>query len=157
MEKKPLDKLVYGVYIVSLKSGSIVNAFTASWVSRVSFSPPLIMVAIHKNHYSHQLIQEGKNFALNILDKEQKELARLFYTPVTSESDPRVGVHYITKKTGAPILKEALAYLDCQVVSSIDTGDHTIFIGEVIDSEVLKEGQSLTTEEMGERYCEPWQ
>lgn len=155
MEKKALDKLVYGVYIVSLKSGPVVNAFTASWVSQVSFSPPLIMVAVHKNHYSHQLIQKGKNFALNVLNSDQKELGRLFYTPVTSESDPRVGVHYITKKTGAPILKEALAYLDCQVVSSFDAGDHTIFVGEVMDSEVVKEGQSLTTEEIEERYREP--
>jgi flavin reductase (DIM6/NTAB) family NADH-FMN oxidoreductase RutF len=148
-----LDRLVYGVHIITLRSKEVINAFTASWVSQVSFEPPLIMVAVHREHFSHFLLERGDNFAVNILGEEQGELAKLFYTPVDSEKQERVGVLFTTGKSGAPILREAMAYLDCQLVASYDAGDHTIYLGQVIDSDVAREGNPLTTQQLGERYA----
>ena len=148
-----LDKMVYGVYLVTLQSEGLINAFTASWVSQVSFDPPLIMVAVHREHFSHLLLERGSNFAINILGEEQGELARLFYTPVGPEEQERIGVPFITRKSGAPILREAMAYLDCQLVTFYDAGDHTIYLGKVIDSGVAREGNPLTTQQLGKRYA----
>ena len=148
-----LDKLAYGVYVVTLRNEAVINAFTASWISQVSFDPPLIMIAVHRAHFSHFLLEGGGNFAINILGENQGELARLFYTPVGAEEQERVGVPFITRKSGAPILREAMAYLDCQLVTSYEAGDHTIYLGQVIDSGVAREGNPLTTQQLGERYA----
>jgi flavin reductase (DIM6/NTAB) family NADH-FMN oxidoreductase RutF len=150
-----LEKLSYGVYIVSLRSDDIVNAFTASWVSQVSFDPPRVMVAVHKDHFSHFLLENGANFAVNILEEKQGELARLFYTIASSDHDQRVGVPFFTRKSGAPVLREAMAFLDCQLIDSFEAGDHTIYIGQVIDSAVVREGNTLTTQKLKQHYRAP--
>jgi flavin reductase (DIM6/NTAB) family NADH-FMN oxidoreductase RutF len=150
-----LDKMAYGVYVVTLKSKDVINAFTASWVSQVSFNPPLIMVAIQREHFSHFLLERGGNFAINILGEDQGELARLFYTPLDSENQEQVGVPFTTHKSGVPVLREAMAYLDCHLVTCYDAGDHTLYVGKVIDSGIDRDGNPLTTRQLGERYASP--
>ncbi len=73
-----LKKLTTGIYVVTSKQGSEINGMVASWVSQVSFSPPLIMVAIKQGRYSHGMIGEGKVFAINILGKKQKKMVSVF-------------------------------------------------------------------------------
>lgn len=137
--KDALKKLTHGVYVISTRCGDRVNAMTAAWVARASFSPPLVTIAIGKTRYSHDLIKEGGVFAINVLGREGIPAGKHFGLTTGRKTDKFANLSYDTKVTGSPILRDALAYLDCKVVSHHDAGDHTIFIGEVLDGAVLKD------------------
>ena len=146
-----LKKLTTGIYIVTSKQGSEVNGMVASWISQVSFSPPLVMVAIKQGRRSHLMIEKGMVFAVNILRKEQKKMVSLLKGAIESEKKFS-HIPFETKKTGAPIIKDALAFLDCKLTSMVTPGDHTIFIGEVLDGGVIKEGAPLSSHDLRNTY-----
>ncbi|MBI5894190.1 MAG: flavin reductase family protein [Deltaproteobacteria bacterium] len=136
-----MSKLTHGVYIITTKAKDKINGMTAAWVSKVSFDPPLVMVAVGLGRYSHELMKEGKVFAVNVLDEKQIDIGKHFGTKSGRTVDKFKNIQHTTKVTGAPILKDALAYLDCKLVSTYEAGDHTLFIGEVVDADVLREGK----------------
>ena len=146
-----LKKLTTGIYIVTTREESEINGMVASWVSQVSFSPPLIMVAVKKDRYSHQMIVKGKVFALNILSTEQKKEVPNFKGTHKPEAK-FFNTPYETKKTGAPIIKDSIAYLDCVLTDQFAPGDHTLFIGEVIEGDILKDGEPLSSHELEHIY-----
>ena len=148
---RALKKLTTGIYIVTTKQESQINGMVASWVSQVSFSPPLIMVAVKKERYSHKMITAGKVFALNILSKQQKKEVPFFKGPHKPE-EKFYNTPYEIKKTGAPIIIDALAYLDCVLTGQFTPGDHTLFIGEVIEGDVLKDGDPLSSHDLEHVY-----
>ena len=148
---RALRKLTTGIYIVTTKKGSQINGMVASWVSQVSFSPPLVMITVKKERYSHQMITAGKVFALNILSTQQKKEVPLFKGTHTPE-DKFFNTPYEIKKTGSPIIKNALAYLDCVLIDQFTPGDHTLFIGEVIEGDVLTDGEPLSSHELEHIY-----
>lgn len=146
-----LKKITTGVYIVTSKQGSEINGMVASWVSQVSFSPPLIMIAIKQGRHTHWMIEKGKVFALNILSKKQKEMISIFKSKNKSEKKFST-IPFEIKKTGAPIIKGVLAFLDCKLISKVTTGDHTLFIGEVMEGDVIKEGDPLSSNDLENTY-----
>lgn len=122
----------------------------ASWVSQVSFNPPLVMVVVRKNRYSHKMVKETGVFALNVLGKGNSGLVSKFKAP--SPEEKFKGIRWETKTTGAPIIGETIAYMDCKLVDSIDTGDHTIFVGEIVDADTLRDGIPMTSLDYGKVY-----
>ena len=148
---RALKKLTTGIYIVTTREESQINGMVASWVSQVSFSPPLVMVAVKKERYSHQMIAKAKVFALNILSTEQKKEVPNFKG--THEPEAKFfNTPYETRKTGAPIIKDSIAYLDCVLTDQFTPGDHTLFIGEVIEGNILKDGEPLSSHELEHIY-----
>ena len=148
---RALKKLTTGIYIVTTKKESQINGMVASWVSQVSFSPPLIMVAVKKERYSHGMITTGKVFAVNILGTQQiKEVPH--FKGVHKPDGKFFNTPYEIKKTGAPIIKDALAYLDCVLTGQFTPGDHTLFIGEVIEGDVLQDGGPLSSHDLEHIY-----
>ncbi|MBI3398823.1 MAG: flavin reductase [Deltaproteobacteria bacterium] len=144
-----LHRITHGVYVISTKHGKKVNAMTAAWVARASFVPPLVTVAIGKMRYSHDLIQDGGVFAINILGRDAISTGKHFGLTTGSKVDKFSDVSYDIKATGSPILKDAIAWLDCKVVSHHDAGDHTLFIGEVLDGGVLKDEEPIVYKREG--------
>ena len=69
-----LGQMTYGIYVLTTRVDDTINGMIASWVTQVSYEPPLIMAAIHPNRYSHNLVDNGQAFALHILDRSQKEI-----------------------------------------------------------------------------------
>ncbi len=65
--------MTYGINVLTVKYNDTFNGIIASWVTQVSYAPPLIMVAVHPNRYSHNLIEKTNTFALHVLDKSQKK------------------------------------------------------------------------------------
>jgi flavin reductase (DIM6/NTAB) family NADH-FMN oxidoreductase RutF len=146
-----LKKLTTGIYIVTAKQGLEINGMVASWVSQVSFVPPLIMVAIKQERYSHAIIAQEKVFAVNVLSAEQHELIPTF----KGRNNPAkkfLHTSHEPKNTGAPIIKDALAYLDCKLIEQFTPGDHTLFIGEVVEGAVLHEGVPLASSDLEHIY-----
>jgi len=137
------NRIIHGVYVISTALEGKVNAMTAAWVARASFSPPLISVSVGKTRHSHDMIIKSGVFAVNVLSISGIETGKHFGLKSGKKTDKFQGISYDTKATGAPILKDCTAWMDCKVVSHHDVGDHTIIIGEVLDAGVLSEEETL--------------
>jgi len=137
---------VRGVMVITTRWGQKLNGMSAAWVSRASEQPFLVMASVYKKNYSHDLIQNSRIFAVNYLREGQQNLAIHFGKQSGREVDKFLKVPYFTEKTGAPILKDCLAYLDCGVIKQMDSGDHTIFLGEVLSGRVNAAGRGLQFE-----------
>lgn len=131
-------KIIHGVYVVSTVLEGRVNAMTAAWVARASFAPPLISVSIGKTRYSHDMIIRSGVFAVNVLGADNIPAGKHFGLKTGRKTDKFLGIPYDTRVTGSPILRDCIAWMDCKLVSYHDAGDHTLFIGEVVDGGVLK-------------------
>lgn len=130
-----IKSLVHGVYVIGVKYKSKINGMTAAWVSQVSSKPPMISVAIGKNHYTVDLIHRAKSFSINFLSSEQHELAKKFGFVSGKDQDKLEGSDVIFKTTGAPILSNCAAYLECNLAQQIEVGDHILFIGTVVNAD----------------------
>lgn len=136
-------KIIQGVYVISTRLDDKVNAMTAAWVSRASFEPPLVTVAIGKARYTYEMIVKSGVFAVNVLSNEHISVGKHFGLKSGRKSDKFAGIDYETKSTGSPILKECTAWMDCRVISSIDAGDHVVFVGEIVDGGVVSGKDTL--------------
>lgn len=140
-----------GVYIITTEAERKINGMTASWVTQISVKPMLILMAIHKRSYTGDMLRKSGIFAVNVLSEAQKEEARLFGLRSGRQVNKFQNISYFKGKTGIPILAECLAYLEGEVTFSKELGDHTIFIGEVVNAEELKKGIPLLYNESLER------
>ena len=153
-KKIALRKFPHGVYVVGTKQQDHVNAFTATWLTQVSFSPPLVALGVKKEGHSFGIIQESKVFSINILGASQKSLAEHFVKPAGVAGKKLGGVRHRLGKTGVPILDEAIAFLECEVREIANgQGDHAVIIGEVVEAGVRdKDAPALTLRETGWHY-----
>lgn len=141
--EKAFAKLTYGIYVLTSKADETINGMIASWASQVSYEPPLIMVAVHPGRYSHRLIEKGGGFALHVLAKSQKDfLSRFKGKDLKAKFST---INWTPGKTGCPILRECLAYLECELKTRYRPGNHTLFIGQVVDAGVFADEQPLGT------------
>lgn len=123
-----------GVTIVTLKAGEDVHGLTVSAFASVSPDPPLVAVIIDRRHTAQQLLeQEDAVFAVNILAEDQRDLSNRF---AWSKEDRFALGSWTTAVTGAPVLTDAVAWLDCKIYSRLPAGTHTIYIGQVVASAV---------------------
>jgi flavin reductase (DIM6/NTAB) family NADH-FMN oxidoreductase RutF len=124
-----------GVTIVTIRAGEQVHGLTVSAFASVSADPPLIMVIIEHRHKAFPLLQEeGAVFAVNILREEQSELSNRFAW--LKDGDRFAAGNWATAATGAPILVDALAWLDCTIHARYPAGSHNIYVGAVQASAV---------------------
>jgi flavin reductase (DIM6/NTAB) family NADH-FMN oxidoreductase RutF len=124
-----------GVSVVTVLSGEDVHGLTVSSFVSVSPDPPLVAVIIDHRHTAYPLLErEGAAFAVNILHQDQVELSNRFAW-LKDEDRFRAG-DWDTAVTGAPVLRDALAWLDCRVWGRQPAGTHTIYVGEVLATSV---------------------
>jgi flavin reductase (DIM6/NTAB) family NADH-FMN oxidoreductase RutF len=153
-KKIALRKIPHGVYIVGVKDGEQINAFTGTWLTQVSFTPPLVAVGVRKDAHSFKMIESGKVFSVNILGKEHKAIAEHFVKPAATPGEKLKDIKYHLGTTGTPVLDEAIAHVECQVREiANDLGDHAVVIGEVVEASVRnKEAPALTLMDTGWHY-----
>ncbi|MBW2510319.1 MAG: flavin reductase [Deltaproteobacteria bacterium] len=119
-----------GVTVVTSRAGDKVHGMTVSAFSSVSADPPLVLVCANRSSTTHGIIEEGGVFAVNILAEHQREVSNLFSS--SEYEDSRLDrVAWSEGKTGAPLIDEALASIECEVASAHHEGSHTIYIGRV--------------------------
>lgn len=137
LRRRVLWKFPSGLYVIGSRAGDRRNLMTANWVTQVSFEPKLVAVSIEKGALTHELISAGGIFTVNVIDREDRAIIRKFTKPV--EEDPVAATlngfaFHDALVTGAPLLDQAVAYVDCQVRQAIDVGGSTLFLGEVVDA-----------------------
>jgi len=139
-KKTALRMIPYGLYVLTAadKSGSRVAAATVNWVTQVAFEPPLVVVGVKTDSHAHPLIKETKAFALNALGKGQQALAFTFFKPAEVAGDTVSGQPFRRGTTGAPILTNAPAFVECTLETTVEKADHSIFVGRVVEAGVAK-------------------
>lgn len=138
-----VGKLTYGIYVLTSAHDTEINGMIASWVSQVSYDPPLVMAAVHTNRYTHRLIEKSGCFALHVLAQNQQEFLARFKGPDSAEKFS--GLQWEKGHGGCPILKDCVAYLACEVKERYAPGNHTLYVGEIINAKVLTENPTLST------------
>lgn len=152
-KKTVLRKIPHGVYIVGVKQDAQLNAFTATWFTQVSFTPPLVALGIKKDSHSFEMIKQSRVFSVNLLGKDQKAVAEHFVKPATVVGEKLKEVRYRTGRTGVPVLEDAIGYVECEVREiANESGDHAVVIGEVVEAGVHKDEPALTLLDTGWHY-----
>lgn len=146
MNQKAFFKLGYGLYVVGSKMDGKLNCQIANTVFQVSSEPPTVAVAINKKNYTHEFISSSMVFTVSVLSQDAPlSFIGGFGFKSGREVDKLQGVNYRLGVTGAPIvLDNTLAYFEAKVVNQMDCGTHTLFLGEVVEADVLKEGEPMT-------------
>ncbi|WP_218082042.1 flavin reductase family protein [Anthocerotibacter panamensis] len=138
-----LGKIPSGIFIVTCGAGEQASGMLASWVQQAGFEPPALSVAVRKGRAVEPLLAEaGQPFAVHILTKAMGKTAGHFGKGFAPTEPAFEGIPTRMGKHGVPILTEALAYFECQVRGRLDAGDHWIVVGEILEGEVLAEGES---------------
>ena len=136
----------YGLYIVASMDEGRLNGQVINTLIQVTSEPPRVAVIINKKNYTHELILKSKVFAASVLEKSTP---MTFLGPFGFRSgrdiDKLASVTFKKGVTGCPLVTEhALSVLEAEVVDQVDLGSHTVFIGDVLSSEALKEGTPIT-------------
>jgi flavin reductase (DIM6/NTAB) family NADH-FMN oxidoreductase RutF len=120
-----------GVSVVTMQTEERRHGLTISGFLSISPEPPLVLISVGQELTSDVLLQASGAYAVNFLRDDQLELSDRFAGRL-GEIDRFEGLTMHMAATGAPILEDCLAWLDCRVVATHIVGDHTLFIGEVV-------------------------
>lgn len=137
---KGLKLLANGVHVVASSADGQVNGCTATWVSQASYRNPLLTVALDKNHETYKLIERSGKVVINILKSSQKDVAEHFGHQRRSAS-----TQFFREEGGQqlPVLRDCLAAISGNVISSMDARDHVVLLVEATEARVLGEGEPL--------------
>ena len=145
LRRRVLWALPYGLYVVGSRAGDRRNGMTLTWATQVSFEPKLVAISVEAGALTHELVAEGKVFSLNLVDREDRAIVRRFTKPVEVDAAARTlnGFPFHDGRTGAPILDQAVGFVECEVRQTVPLGGHTLFIGEVVDAGFQKAEDTL--------------
>ena len=146
MDTTALFKLSYGLYIITSKKGDKINGQIANTAFQISNSPATIAVSINKQNLTNEFIRESGVFAVSVLDSETPlSFVGQFGFKSGRDTDKFADVMYKLGTTGAPyVTQNTLAYMEAKVIQEVDANSHTIFIGEMVGAEILRDGVPMT-------------
>jgi len=138
-----LEKFTTGIYVLGVDTGTVKNGMTVSWATQVSFEPRMVIAAVKKSRFTHGLLKQSGAFTISVLRKDQAGIVSNFKGDKQVTETSIGGVAVEKAANGAPFLKDCLGYVECKTVNEVDTGDHTLFIGEVTGGRVISDGEPL--------------
>ena len=146
MDISTLDKISYGLYVVSSADNNRINGQIVNTVLQVALTPPMVVVCINKKNLTHEYISSSRVFTISILTQNTPlNFIGLFGFKSGREIEKFANVRFKAGQTGAPILLEhSIGYIETEVVDQMDAQTHDIFLGRVIDAEVLSQEEVLT-------------
>ena len=146
MDLKSLHKISYGVYVVTSGKNDVCNGQIANSVIQVSSKPAMIAVSINKQNYTHELIKETGVFAVSVLSEDAPlSFIGNFGFKCGRDFDKFKDIKNKVGKTGARIvLNYSVAYYETKVVEEIDAKTHTLFVGEIVDAQILSDKTQMT-------------
>jgi flavin reductase (DIM6/NTAB) family NADH-FMN oxidoreductase RutF len=156
--KDALKLIPYGFYGITSRSEDDANIMVANWITQVSFTPRLVAIGLQKSSHTHDVVEKGRVFAINIFKMGDQE-SIMPYTKGRAKNPDKVKDAKFSNApvTGTPILDGAAAYIEFKVVDIVDIGgDHDIIVGEPVGAEILKpieSGQVLNLPELGWSYA----
>jgi flavin reductase (DIM6/NTAB) family NADH-FMN oxidoreductase RutF len=152
--KPALEQISYGLYVIGSMNGDEVNGMTANWLTQCSFEPRMVALAVEAESHTMANIRASKVFSVNLIAEDDTRLIEQFVEPQERAGNKLGGIDFRTGQTGCPILEQALAWIECEVVQLVMTGDHELVIGRVVDGGENRDGDPLTLRAMGWSYGE---
>lgn len=144
----------YGLYVVTVASGEEEHGMTANWVTQAAFEPPMVLIVIENTSQTNGMIRDAHYFGVSLLATGQRELAGKLGR--SSDQAPHKLKGIRTKPapvSKTPVLADALGWVECRAIASLPAGDHTVFLGEVVEAGVENPtAQPLTLQEAGLKY-----
>jgi flavin reductase (DIM6/NTAB) family NADH-FMN oxidoreductase RutF len=126
-----------GLYVTCVKDGDKVDGFLASWVSQVSFDPPLLVIAIKPERNIHQQVLDGAIFTLNVVGEHNKSMMKPFWSGYIEDENPFNTLPYRVNQHGGVVMEDARSTITCKLLESHLPGDHRVIVARVLDSEII--------------------
>lgn len=141
LRRRVLWRMPSGIYLLGTAHGGRRNLMTHNWAMQVSIEPKLLAVAVRNDSLTRELLGAGRVYSLSFVKRDDRALVRAFTKPAVEGPGPGMlsGVPVSEGVTGVPVLTQAAAWLECEVRDELATGDHTVFIGEVVAASVTDE------------------
>jgi flavin reductase (DIM6/NTAB) family NADH-FMN oxidoreductase RutF len=153
-KKRVLRSIPYGLYALGVRRGERPHMMTVSWVTQVSFEPPMLAVAIERDARALEMIRDAQEFVISVFPTGARQLAGKLGRSSANVPDKMDGVaHRPAPISGAPILRDCTGWLECHVSAEQPAGDHIVFIADVVEAGVSREAETLTLKETGFRYA----
>ena len=152
-KKTILRHFPYGLYVVTVASGGEEHGMTANWVMQAAFEPPMVVVALENTSKTLGMVRDSRHFAVNVVLASQRDTAGKLGR--SSEQAPQKLKGIKTKPapvSGTPVVTDCLGWVECRVVATLPSGDHTLVLGEIVAAGVEHEGEPLTMQEAGFKY-----
>ena len=148
MDLKTLHKVSYGLYIITSTNNDKINGQIANVLFQITSEPPRFAISINKQNLTHEYIKKSKVFAASILSvNAPMTLIGNFGFKSGRDIDKFKDINYNIGKTKSPIVTDgSLAFVEGKIIDSIECGTHTIFIGEVVNAEILSDDKPMTYE-----------
>lgn len=153
VKKEALRLFTYGLYAVTTSDEREWNAFTANWLTQVSFDPPLVALSVENSTTSLPMIRASKRFAVNVFAADQRDLAGRLGKPYARSPEKLQGLRVGHGEGGTPVLLDTLAYVECALESELAAGDSTIVLGRVIDAQIFRREDPLTMHAAGFKHA----
>ena len=146
MNLKALHKISYGMYVVTTRMGERINGQIANAVMQTTSEPATVAVCLNKKNLTHEFILASRIFTISVLSTEASmALIGNFGYKSGRDADKFDGINYHNGTMGAPIVTDnAIAYIECELLDHFDAGTHTIFLGKVVDADILADGEPMT-------------
>ncbi|MFO0965698.1 MAG: flavin reductase family protein [Gemmataceae bacterium] len=138
-----LGRIPSGLFILTVRNGQTETGLLASFVQQCSFDPPMVSIAIQPKRPVVSLLTEGAAFTLNLLEDGQTDMIAHFGKGFSPADDAFTGIEVERDGPGGPVLKEALAVLECQVAGRCHAGDHDLFLARIRTGRLLDEGRPM--------------
>ena len=159
-----LDLMNYGMYVVGSRGPHGPNVMAAHWLMQVSFKPRIVALSLENDARTLANIRETRVFSVNIMGDDSMKLIASFLQPSDPSKvlgrttvgapvvDKLAGVPHKTMATGCPVLRDALAWFECEVEGGLPAGDHTIVVARVTDGGQINHGTPLRDDDLGWTY-----
>ncbi|UWG98950.1 flavin reductase [Dehalobacter sp. DCM] len=141
---KAVQTISYGLFIITSAFDGKDNGQAANTCFQITSDPVQIAIGINKNNYTHEFIAKSGKFAVSILDQTGHDLVRRFGYRSGRDADKFERIKAHRGSSGILMPDDVLATMEAEVVSTMDTGTHTLFLGKVIAGEVRGVGEPMT-------------
>jgi len=149
---RALAALTTGIYVLTVRDGDRRHGMSSSWVTQVSGDPPLVAAAIDRRHFSHDVVERTRRFALNVIGARAKHLEDYFYSAASRRPDNLDTVAREDSPDGLPLLRDAMATLECRVTAAQAAGDHTLFVASIERVTWRGDDRPLTSQDLDYVY-----
>ena len=143
VDSEALRSLPAPVTVLGVAADGVLGGLTASWVTRVSEEPPLLLVAVGRTRRTWELLGAAECFSVSVLAAGQVDEARLFGLHSRREVDKWAAVEHVLPDGLTPALKHCRARFLCRIRDAIATGDHDCYVGEILAAESVSSGPAL--------------
>lgn len=144
MNNNAFRQLSYGVYIVSTWDEGRATGCTANSAMQITSDPATIAVSINHSNYTNACIQKLGRFAISILGEHSDPAAIGVFGFKSGRDNNKFDETGSEIRSHMPVIPDACAYIVCEVVDRLETDSHTVFLGRVVDADILKKDDPMT-------------